>query len=83
MQTRKLASSGPPKKLPNLQRQRRPRYNEAAPGSPGSASEGLDPRKLAARTGSARGPVLAANAEVRGGKARELGAYSAGAGSAG
>lgn len=63
VQTRKLASSGPQKKLPNLQRQRRPRRSEAARGSPGSASEGLDPRKLAARTGSARGPLLAANAE--------------------
>lgn len=83
VQTRKLASLGPPKKLPNVQRQRRPRRSEAAPRSPGSASEGLDPRKLAARTGSARGRVLAANAEDRGGKARERGAYSALAGSAG
>lgn len=83
VQTRKLASSGPQKKLPNVQRQRRPRRSEAARGSPGSASEGLDPRKPAARPGSARGRVLAANAEDRGGKARERGAYSALAGLAG
>lgn len=65
MQTRKLASSGPPKSYSlTYKGSGRPRLSKATRGgrgvgggSPGSASEGLDPGKLAARAGSARPPA--------------------------
>lgn len=81
MQTRKLASSGPPKSYSlTYKGSGRPRLSKATRGgrgvgggSPGSASEGLDPGKLAARAGSARPPASPgpAGRGYRGGQGRE------------